>query len=57
MKIQERKPHELRDLPFPDCYKHCGIVKRLGVGECENIEECDDKMQNEGGLNSEISNS
>ena len=29
-----------RDMSFPECYKHCAIVKHLGVSECENIRGC-----------------
>ena len=31
------KVYELKDIPFPDCYKMCELVKELGVGECESI--------------------
>jgi len=28
---------ELKDVPFPDCYEECEIVRILGVGECDSI--------------------
>lgn len=27
----------MKDIPFPECSKHCGPCSYLGVGECDSI--------------------
>ena len=36
---------ELRNIPFPECYKECSFVETMGVGECESA--CPEKEEDE----------
>jgi len=40
----KKTAEELKDVKFPDCVDRCLLVEVLGIGECENIEFCTDKV-------------
>ena len=29
--------HDIKHIPFPDCYEKCSIVNILGVSECDFV--------------------
>lgn len=40
-------PKDLINVPFPDCYEKCDIIKLLGVSECDSFKCCDAKFEEE----------